>query len=109
MFRDGREDRHWPIPPWRRAGCVATSNALTCPAYGGPLSSRGYRSTETGTYVRYPLDEQPKISEADDELSWLEDVLCDWERRYSLSYFVDATPTGPVLVPRTSRVKTCRR
>ena len=30
---------------------------------------KGYRSTETGTYVRDPLDEQPKISEADDELS----------------------------------------
>jgi len=35
---------------------------------------KGYRSTETGTYVRYPLDEQPKLSEADDELSWLEVV-----------------------------------
>jgi hypothetical protein len=30
---------------------------------------KGYRSTETGTYLRDPLDEQPKISEADDELS----------------------------------------
>lgn len=35
---------------------------------------KGYRSTETGTYVRYPLDEQPKVSWADDELSWLEGV-----------------------------------
>jgi hypothetical protein len=34
----------------------------------------GFRSTETGTYVRYPLDEQPKVSAADDTLSWLEDV-----------------------------------
>lgn len=33
---------------------------------------KGYRSTETGTYVRFPLDEQPKIS-ASDDLSWLED------------------------------------
>jgi hypothetical protein len=72
---------------------------------------KGYRSIETGTYVRYPLDEQPKISEADDELSWLEGVLCDWSVATALSYFVVvvATRTGPVLVPRTSRVQTCRR
>jgi hypothetical protein len=35
---------------------------------------KGYRSTETGTYVCYPLDEQPKVSVADDEFRWLEDT-----------------------------------
>jgi hypothetical protein len=35
---------------------------------------KGYRSTETGTYVCYPLDEQPKVSAADDEFRWLEDT-----------------------------------
>jgi hypothetical protein len=35
---------------------------------------KGYRSTESGTYVCYPLDEQPKVSAADDEFRWLEDT-----------------------------------
>lgn len=36
---------------------------------------KGYRSVEISTYVRYHLDEQPKVSIAvDDDLSWLKDV-----------------------------------